>query len=309
MISNYNIKYPSIKAKVESVSDTQYKLIVSPLLPGFGHTLGNSLRRAMLSSIPGFAVTKVRINDLTHEYQAVAGTKEDALEILLNLKELKAVIKSDEKAVTLTLKHKKEGLVTAADFDKNSSVEIINTDLHICNLSKGGTIEIEIEVTRGIGYLSLENRDMRGTKDPKSILIDAVFSPVNNVMFVVDQTRVGDKTDYDKIVLDYTTNGTVTGEEAAEYVLKLLSEMNANMLSAFQSAEAFEDVVKVQKKEKKSEEEGEKIDLPSRIIKILDKNGIKTIDQLKERAGEVKDFAGVGAKAVEKVEEYVKGLK
>ena len=137
------LQQPAIKSHLTSHSDTQHTLVIEPLLPGYGYTLGNSLRRVMLSSIPGFAVTKVRINDITHEYQALEGVVEDALDVILNLKNLRAKIITDDETVTLELNKSAQGEVTAEDFEKNAKVEVLNKDLYICTINKGVELKIE----------------------------------------------------------------------------------------------------------------------------------------------------------------------
>lgn len=306
MIST-QFSYPPIKSVLADNGDNSFTLSIYPLMPGFGHTLGNSIRRILLSAIPGFAVTKVRINDLTHEYQAIKGVKEDALDVLLNLKSLRVKINTDSETVTLKLSTKEGGDITAKDFEKNSEVEITNKDLHICTLSEGAKLDIEVEISRGYGYVSYEKRDLRGNTDPTALLIDAMFTPVRNVALDVEPTRVGDQTDFDKINISFDTDGTVTGKEISEYALKLAVDMFSNIHSSFGAAIDGE---KAEKKAIKAVEASTDagIDLPARITKILEKNGITSNTELKKRVDEIQDLPGLGDKAIEQIEEYIKNL-
>jgi DNA-directed RNA polymerase subunit alpha len=299
--------YPPIKTVLADHKDNEYTLSIYPLTPGFGYTLGNSIRRILLSSIPGFAVTKVRINDLTHEYQVIKGVKEDALDVLLNLKSLRAKIVSDAESVVIKLSTKEGGVITAKSFDKNSEVEIVNKDQHICTLSEGAKLDIEVEISRGYGYVMYEKRDLRGNTDPTGLLIDALFTPVRNVSLDVEQTRVGDRTDYDRVNIAFETDGTVDGQSIVEYALKLAVDMFNNIHSSFL---AGEDVQKVEKKVLKAEaaSTSDVIDLPARITKILEKNDISTNKALKARVDEIQDLPGLGDKAIEQIEEYIKNL-
>ena len=315
MLSTFT--YPPIKATLKHIEDNDFVLSVSPLLPGFGYTFGNSLRRIMLSSVPGFAVTKVRINDLTHEYQTIDHVKEDALDVLLNLKSLRAQIITDEEKVTIVLKTNKDGEITAKDFEKNAAVKIVNKDLYICTLSKGGKLHIELEISRGHGYLPYEKRDLRGNTDPTGLLIDAVFSPVRNVALDVDQVRVGDQTNFDNLLLSFSTDGTVVGQEVADFTLKLFNEMLGNIYSSFGAGVDGEKAVKESTKASKettvskaaSKSKVEAIELPARILKILEKNGINTNQELIEKEDEISEYSGLGEKALESIQEYIEKIK
>ena len=301
-------QYPPIKSTLLEVREGEYTLSIFPLSPGFGYTFGNSIRRILLSSVPGFAVTKVRINDLTHEYQAIKGVKEDALDVLLNLKSLRAKIISDAETATIKISLKRSGDITAADFETNSEVEIVNKDLYICNLSDGAKLDIEIEVSRGYGYVNYEKRDLRTNTDPTGLLIDALFTPVRNVALEVEQTRVGDQTNFDRININFETDGTVDGKEIIDYALTLAVDLFSNIHSSFG---AQEDVIALEKKAVKviPAVESDKLDLPVRITKILEKNGMSTNAELKARVDEIQDLPGLGDKAIEQIEEYIKNLK
>jgi len=307
MIAKHDLKYPSIKVSLESTSDKEHTLVISPLMPGFGYTMGNSIRRVMLSSVPGYGVSKVRINNITHEYQTVEGVKEDALEMLLNLKSMRVEITTDEEDTVLTLKKNKEGDIFARDFAAGG-VRVVNGDLYICHLNKDAELEMEVEISRGIGYVPLEKRDLRGNRDPKGLLMDVVYTPVTNVMMNVDQVRVGDKTDFDKLKMSFTTDGSVTGKEVVEFALKLTKNLGNDIFTAFENMDNVVEEAPAKGKKVVAAIK-EEIELPARIVKILEKNEVTTNTQLKAKIDEVENFAGLGAKAFTQIKEYVEGLK
>lgn len=196
-------------------------LIVEPCAQGYGTTLGNSLRRVLLSSLPGAAITSVKIKGVDHEFTTLANVKEDVLEVILNLKNIRLKSFSDE-PVKLHLSVKGEKMVTAADFDKNADVEIVNSDVVIANLTeKSGTFELEVVVEQGRGYRKTDERP-KEKAELGVIAIDAVFSPVLNVSYKVEATRLGDKTDYDKLNLSVETDGTVDPIDATKQAVSIL---------------------------------------------------------------------------------------
>ena len=192
--------------------DNEYgEFVVEPLPRGYGVTLGNPLRRILLSSIPGTAVTSVYIEDVLHEFSIIEGVKEDVMQIILSLKELVVKLPDDE-PVTLTLRKEKEGIVTAADLETVLGVEIVNPDLHIATLNKNSTLVMEVRVEKGKGYVPAE---VHATKDRiNSIPVDAVFTPIRRVAYRIEDTRVGQETDLDRLVLRIWTNGSITPQEA-----------------------------------------------------------------------------------------------
>ncbi len=201
-------------------------LVVEPCTPGYGTTLGNALRRVMLSSLPGAAVTAVKMRGVDHEFSTVPHVKEDMLEIILNLKGLRMKLFAQE-PVKLSLSAKGEGPVTAAQFEKNADVEIVNSDLVLATLTdKNATMEMEITVSPGRGYRSTEERQ-KEKLDLGVIGIDALYSPVLNVSYQVEATRVGEKTDYDKLTLRIETDGTLDPLDACNQAVDiLLDHMN-----------------------------------------------------------------------------------
>lgn len=196
-------------------------LTIEPLHHGYGTTVGNSLRRVLLSSLPGAAVTAMKIKGVQHEFSTVPGVKEDVLDIMLNIKKLRMRVHSEE-PVVLKLVTNKVGVVTAAAIEKNADVEIANPELEIATITDAKTpFDMEITVSRGRGYVPTEERDSAPT-EIGVIAVDAMFSPVRNVGFRVENTRVGEITNYDKLIMNITTDGTVTPQEAVEQTTKIL---------------------------------------------------------------------------------------
>ena len=200
------------------------KFVIKPLERGFGTTLGNALRRVMLSSMPGSAVTSVKIEGVMHEFQKVDGIKEDVMNIILNIKSLVVKNHSDDKKV-MHLSVSKEGAVTAADIEHDADVEIINPELVICNLVKGGKIDMELTVCNGRGYVDAkENKRLMGGDIPGVIPVDSNYSPIEKVLPEVDPTRVGQNENYDKLTMYVYTNGSMTPEEAMALAGRILIE-------------------------------------------------------------------------------------
>lgn len=198
--------------------------ILEPCFPGYGITIGNALRRVMLSSLEGAAVTGIKIKDVQHEFSTLPNVKEDALEILLNLKKLRFKMFSDE-PVKLSLKVKGEKEVTAADITKSNEVEIVNTDSKIATLtSRNAELEMELTIEKGLGYVTVDQRDAaRGeAKEIGNITIDSVFTPIVNVGMNVENVRVGQMTNYEKLILNVETDGTITVKDAVEKSANIL---------------------------------------------------------------------------------------
>ena len=230
---------------IETVSSTRAKVTLEPLERGFGHTLGNALRRILLSSMPGCAVTEVEIDGVLHEYSSKEGVQEDVIEILLNLKGLAISLEGKNEAV-LTLTKSGEGPVTAADIQHDGDVEIANPEHVICNLTGDGSVNMRIKVEMGRGYVPASARRDAEEEDRAigRLLVDASFSPVVRIAYDVDSARVEQRTDLDKLVLDMETNGTLDPEEAIRRASTILAEQ----LDAFVE---LRDVKEVEQKEEK----------------------------------------------------------
>ena len=205
----------------EEISSNRAKFSIEPLEPGFGLTLGNTMRRALLSRVPGVAVTGVKIQGVNHEFTSVPGVVEDVLDLLLNLKRLVIQVE-DQENHTLTVKAKGPGDVTAAQIQCPAGVEVVNTDLKICTLSGDATLDMEVSIAHGVGY---RLADKNKTSDSSFIPIDSIFSPIIKVSYAVTPTQVGQVTNYDKLTLDVETDGSVAPSESISSVGKTLGEL------------------------------------------------------------------------------------
>jgi DNA-directed RNA polymerase subunit alpha len=206
----------------EKVTETYGRFVAEPFERGYGHTVGNSLRRILLSSLEGAAVTAVRVPGAPHEYSTVRGVKEDVMEIILNLKQLRFKMYSNQPEI-LKLSASKKSEVTAGQFETNSNVEILNPDLVIAHLDSGGKLDLEIEVSLGRGYLPAE-RNKRSDRPVDFIAMDALFSPITRVYYEVENARVGQITDYDRLVLEIWSDGSIAPVDAMAYSAKILKD-------------------------------------------------------------------------------------
>jgi DNA-directed RNA polymerase subunit alpha len=220
-MSYNNLLKPRI-IDVHRLSPTQARVVMEPFERGYGHTLGNALRRILLSSMPGSAVTEVKIAGVLHEYSSIDGVQEDVVEILLNLKGL--VLKlHNARETTLHLKKSGAGVVTAADIETNSDTEVVNPNHVIAHLTAGGKLEIEIKVEQGRGYVSAISRQQPGeTRAVGHIALDASFSPISRVSYSVESARVEQRTDLDKLIMDIETNSAIDPEESIRYAARIL---------------------------------------------------------------------------------------
>lgn len=211
--------------KVDKINDTRSKVTLEPLERGFGHTLGNALRRILLSSMPGSAITEARIGGVLHEYTGHPGLKEDVVDVLLNLKGV-AIRHHSHGESTLTLSKTGPGEVTAADIQLDHNVEIANPDLHIATLTVGGQLEMSLTVTSGRGYVAATRGDEDGDESEMigSLKIDAIYSPVRQVSYRVENARVDQRTDLDKLIFELETDGTIDPEEAIRRTSTILYE-------------------------------------------------------------------------------------
>jgi len=209
--------------QVDELDKYHSRVVLEPLERGFGHTLGNALRRILLSSMPGCAVEEVRINGVEHEYSTIEGVREDVIEILLNLKMVAVVLNGKDEAV-LSLSKKGSGIVTAGDITEDHDVEIINSDHVIANLNDNGELNMHLTVRKGRGYLAADNRVAEDdeTRSVGKLLLDASYSPVVRMSYSVENARVEQRTDLDKLIIDLETNGTIDPEEAIRRAATIL---------------------------------------------------------------------------------------
>lgn len=222
---------------VQSISPRKTRIVIEPLERGFGHTLGNALRRVLLSSMPGCAVTEVEIEGVLHEYTTIEGVQEDVIDILLNLKNLAVILHTKDQAV-LSLSKKGPGPVLAGDFILSHDVEIVNHDMVIAHLTQSGELNMKIKVEKGRGYQPAATRKASDAKAIGVLQLDASFSPIHKLAYSVESARVEQRTDLDKLIIDMETNGTVCAEDS----IKLAATILHDQLSVFVDLEKMEGV-------------------------------------------------------------------
>lgn len=305
------IEKPRIETE-ELTEDGKYgKFVVEPLERGFGNTLGNSLRRVLLSSLEGCAVTSIKIDGVLHEFSTIPGVKEDVTEIVLNMKSLVAKLhETSPKVVEIAA----EGpcVVTAADIKCDNEVEILNPELHIATLGEGAKLNMEITIDKGRGYIPSErNKVLSGNNVIGVLPIDSIYTPVLKVNYTVDNTRVGQITDYDKLTLDVWTNGVINAQEAVSLAAKVLTEhlnLFVNLSDKASSAEVM--VEKDDKgKEKILEMTIEDLDLSVRSFNCLKRAGINTVEDLTNKSEEdMMKVRNLGRKSLEEVVQKLNSL-
>jgi DNA-directed RNA polymerase subunit alpha len=298
----HKIHLPEIKT---IKSDNNIALFaIEPLFPGYGMTLGNSLRRVALSSLPGSAVTSVKIDGVNHEFSTLKDVKEDVVEIILNIKKL-CVRSFSEAEETLTLEVSGEKVVTAADFAKNSNVEIVNPDLVIATLdNKNSKLSMKLQIEQGRGYVPVEKRE--GEKLGIGVIaVDALFSPIRRIRYEVESTRVGQMTDLDKLLIEIETNGVISPEDVIKQASEILVD-HFTVLSGREIDCPLEETVELPEIEAGKDILIEEINLSPRTTNALLNNNIKTVsDILRLTDIELKTLKGFGSKAYEEVEEKI----
>lgn len=309
----FDFEKPNIEI-VEISDDKKYgKFVVEPLERGYGTTLGNSLRRIMLSSLPGSAVSQVKIDGVLHEFSPIPGVKEDVTEIILNIKELAIKNNSDSNEVKVAyIEFEGEGVVTAGDIQVDSDTEILNKDLAIATLSGGPDCKLymELTITNGRGYVSAErNKD---EELPIGVIaVDSIYTPVERVNLKVENTRVGQITDYDKLTLDVYTNGTLAPDEAVSLAAKVLSEHLNLFIDLSENAKTAEVMVEKEdnEKEKVLEMNIDELELSVRSYNCLKRAGINTVEELCNRTSEdMMKVRNLGRKSLEEVLAKLKEL-
>jgi len=284
------ISLPRSPRLVEQISPRRAILEIEELYPGYGLTIGNALRRVMLSSLAGAAITSIKIKDVNHEFSTIPGIIEDVVEIVLNLKQVRFKVHGDEQQ-TATLKVKGEKKVSAKDIKTPSQVEVVNPDAHIATLtSKSASLEMEIRIEMGVGYSTIESRK-REKQEIGAIAVDAIFTPVRTINFEVEDMRVGDKTNYNRLKFDIETDGTTTPAEALKNAADLFIEHLKIVAAPVKAGKTEKKEIEKSEKPVKSESSKEgadivaktKIDdlkLSNRTQNILVNNHIKTIASL-----------------------------
>ena len=303
------IEKPTIEC-IFSEEDSNYgKFVVEPLERGYGTTLGNSLRRILLSSLPGVAVTSVKIDGILHEFSTIPGVKEDVTEIILNLKRLAVKLNGENtKRVLINAIGPKE--VTAADILGDSDVEIFNPDLHIATLEENATLIMEINLARGRGYVPAEMNKDENTHI-SVIPTDSIYTPVKKVNFTVENTRVGQVTDYDKLILEIWTDGSITPSEGVSIGAKIMQEHLSLFVELTDSTENMEIMVEKEEnqKEKALEMTIEELELSVRSFNCLKRAAINTVEELTHRSEEdMMKVRNLGKKSLDEVKHKLEEL-
>lgn len=299
------------KPKLECVEITENygKFVVEPLERGFGTTLGNSMRRVLLSSLPGVAATSIRIDGVLHVFSTIEGVKEDVTEIILNIKELICKLHCPgPKKVIIDAAGECE--VKAGDILPDSDVEIINPDLHLATLDENGKLHMEIMLDHGRGYV-VADRNKRPDMPIGEIAVDSIYTPITKVNFTVENTRVGQITDFDKLTLEIWTNGSIKPEEAASLAAKILTEHLMLFINLTDQVQGVEILVEKEesKKEKILEMNIEDLDLSVRSYNCLKRAGINTVDELVQRdEDEMMKVRNLGRKSLEEVQQKLAQL-
>lgn len=303
------IEKPRIETVEINEEGTYGKFVVEPLERGYGTTLGNSMRRILLSSIPGAAATSVKIEGVLHEFSTIPGVVEDTTEIILNLKRLSLKVHSDEEK-TLIIDAEGEREVTAGDIQADSDVEILNPDLHIASLAEGGKLYMEIKATRGRGYVPAD-RNKKDDQEIGVIAIDSIFSPILRVNYSVENTRVGQVTNYDKLTLEVWTDGSIRPDESVSLGAKILTEhlkLFVGLTDQLRDAEIMVEKEDDQK-EKVLEMTIEELDLSVRSYNCLKRAGINTVQELCAKTEEeMMKVRNLGRKSLEEVQEKLHEL-
>lgn len=309
----FDFEKPNIEI-VEISDDKRYgRFVVEPLERGYGTTLGNSLRRIMLSSLPGVAVSQVRIEGVLHEFSSIPGVKEDVTEIIMNVKELAIKNNSETDEVKMAYIDKTgDGVVTAADIQVDADIEIMNPDLVIATLNGGSDSKLYMEftITKGRGYVS-SDKNKSDDLPIGMIAIDSIYTPVERVNISIQNTRVGQITDFDKLTLDVYTNGTLAPDEAVSLAAKVLSEHLNLFIDLSEKGQNFDVIVEKEddKKEKVLEMNIDELELSVRSYNCLKRAGINTVEELTNRTPEdMMKVRNLGRKSLEEVLAKLKEL-
>lgn len=315
-VYDFNMVFPKVKVIEEGDNPFEKKFQIDPLESGFGITVGNALRRIALSSLPGGAVKYIKIKGVSHEFDVLPDIVEDITSVVLAVKELKLRIDLQDEDYTLVLRGNKAGELLAGDIETPMGVEIINKDLKICTLSIDTEFEMELTASKGLGYVLADTN--RGTeKSAHIIFVDSIFTPVTKFAYHVEDTRVGDRTNYDRLILEIHTNGMLTPEEALSYSSHIMKEHTVileDVQAAIENSKVF-----VEQKLIVSEEEGvelselqtsiETLDISNRAYNGLKRANINTIEELCEKSKkEISSLDNIGAKTVDEIEKQLEEL-
>ncbi|MGI5824589.1 MAG: DNA-directed RNA polymerase subunit alpha [Bacillota bacterium] len=297
------IEKPRIETAEMKPDGTYGKFVLEPLERGYGTTLGNSLRRVLLSSLPGVAVASIKIDGVQHEFSTIPGVKEDVTEIVLNIKGLTAKIHG-ESPKTVYIEAEGEGQVTAGDIKADSEVEILNPTMHIATLDQGAKLYMEIVLDKGRGYVTAERNKANIQNIVGAIPVDSIFTPVLKVNYTVENTRVGQITDYDKLSLEVWTDGTISAKESISLAAKILNEHLNLFVDLSEEAASAEIMVEKDDKgnEKVLEMTIEELDLSVRSFNCLKRAGINTVgDLINKSEDDMMKVRNLGKKSLEEV--------
>ena len=308
----FDFERPNIEV-AEISDDKKYgRFVVEPLERGYGTTLGNSLRRIMLSSLPGAAVSQVKIDGVLHEFSSIEGVKEDVTEIIMNIKSLAIRNNSDtNEPKTAYIEYEGEGVVKASDIQADQDIEILNPDLTIATLcGKSAKLYMELTITKGRGYVSADKNKSEDL--PIGVIaVDSIYTPVERVNITVENTRVGQITDFDKLTLDVYTNGTLVPDEAVSLAAKVLSEHLSLFIDLSENAKTAEVMVEKEEdeKEKVLEMSIDELELSVRSYNCLKRAGINTVEELTNKTSEdMMKVRNLGRKSLEEVLAKLKEL-
>lgn len=315
-MSDYTIILPS-KPKIVSETDFSGSYEIDGLYPGYGHTLGNSLRRIILSSLPGSAITSVKISGVNHEFSVIPGVKEDAITILLNLKKIRISIVNDEPQ-TLSLKVKGLKEVKAGDIKVSGGIEILNPELVIANImDKNGELDMEIIAEKGLGFVSKEVLQ-KNRVDIGSISLDAIFTPIRRVSYEVENMRVGDRTDFNRLKIFIETDGTILPKEALERSIEIMINQLKSIVGFKEEEEISLPVTKKQKEEAKEESGTDEdvlktridtLNLSARTLNVLSNANIRTVGGLaRKKEKDILEIEGLGGKGLAEIKEVLESF-
>jgi DNA-directed RNA polymerase subunit alpha len=306
-----NVTLPS-KPRVVGEEDNRGIFEIDGLYPGYGHTLGNSLRRIILSSLPGAAITQVKIDGVEHEFSSLDGVKEDVITILLNLRRVRLNMHNEE-PMTITLKKKGIGPVTAADIDAPSQIEILNPDQHIAEITAAKTeLKIELTIERGLGYVPREVHQ-KDKVEIGTIAMDAVFTPIRRANYEVENMRVGDRTDYNRLRIIIETDGTYSAREALEKSIEIMiHQLKAVIGFQDQHIVAPAPIAEVTEKKPEAPDQEvlktriETLDLTSRTLQALEEASIRTVGGLvRKSSDDILALDGIGPKGLEEIQDLL----
>ncbi|MBR3836969.1 MAG: DNA-directed RNA polymerase subunit alpha [Clostridia bacterium] len=304
------IERPGIATVEQSEDGSRGVFEVEPLERGFGITLGNALRRILISSLPGVAVTSVKIDGVLHEISTINGVKEDVPEIILNIKSIRAKLFTNQPKVCV-IDVQGDCEVTAGDIKADSDIEILNPDLHICTVAQGAKLYMELTFETGRGYVNAERNKAQGTPAIGTIFTDSIFTPTKKVNFVVDNARVGDRMEFDKLTLEVETDGTITAKESISLAAKIMVEhlnLFIDLSDEAKKTEIMKDREEVVK-EKVLEMTIEELDMSVRAFNCLKRAGINTVEDLINRSEEdMIKVRNLGKKSLEEVIQKLQSL-